>query len=122
MILLRLKHAYNKLDAHLVYFKFAGMSNFMSLNELINQVRREIIKAGPLTPSTFKLKVLLAEILMTIEAYHQFWKELDQVESALADGKYREVAHGWHLYTQIKSARMTSIFKTCLFPEQLKVI
>jgi len=56
-----------------MYFKFAGMSNFMSLNELINSVRREIIMAGPSTPTTFKLKVLFAEILMNIEAYHQVW-------------------------------------------------
>jgi hypothetical protein len=61
----------------------------MSLTELINQVRREIIKAGALTPMTFKLKVLLSEIFMTIEAYHQLWKELDPVYQAFSDGKYR---------------------------------
>lgn len=66
---LRSKHSYTKLDEPLVYFKFAAMANYMSLNELINHVRREILKAGPLSPTTFQLKLLLGEIFMQIEAY-----------------------------------------------------
>lgn len=96
---LRSKHAYTKLNGPLVYFKFAGMANYMSLNELINQVRREILKAGPLSPSTFQLKLLLGEIYMQIEAYQQIWQELEPVEKALANGKYKEIPHGWLLQT-----------------------
>jgi len=53
------------------------MANFLSLTELINQIRREVIKAGASSPVAIRLKLLLGELFLQIEAMHQTWKELD---------------------------------------------
>jgi hypothetical protein len=64
------KHQYSKLNSHLSFYRFAGMANFLSLTELINQIRREVIKAGASSPVAIRLKLLLGELFLQIEAMH----------------------------------------------------
>lgn len=82
-------HKYSKLNSHLVVFRFAGMANFLSLSELINQIRREVIKLGLSSPTALRLKLVLSEMFLQVDALQQTWKELEQCEKELCDGKYK---------------------------------
>lgn len=45
-------------------FKLIGMANFMTLSELIVQIRREGLKAGDMPSKALRFRILLVDILL----------------------------------------------------------
>lgn len=80
------------------------------------------MKAGASSVLSIRLRLLLAEVFTSVEAMRETWKEIDHVEVVLKDGVYKQIPYGWFFWQYIKTQKMTSLFKTSLYPEQQKTI
>lgn len=78
-------------------FKLIGTGNLLSVKDMINMTRREILKSPPDSWHTQMLRVYLSDVFVQLEAVTTALNELSQVEKVLEGDKYKKVPYGYHL-------------------------
>jgi hypothetical protein len=61
---LETKHHYNKLQKNIVVFKLIGTGNLLSVKDMINMTRREILKSSSDSWHTHLLRIYLADVFV----------------------------------------------------------